>query len=102
MTVGLENDADWQAFSDGYDKQLEEIGRRKKNKEIDSLTMKDFSSWYKNRFLGMSPDHQIGNWYMSTSFRVGLSEIRGRKVIRDLRIYNEAWPEANLLTANPW
>ena len=102
LTVGLENDADWQAFSDGYDKQLEEIGRRKKNKEIDSLTMKDFSSWYKNRFLGMSPDHQIGNWYMSTSFRVGLSEIRGRKVIRDLRIYNEAWPEANLLTANPW
>ena len=102
LTVGLENDADWQAFSDGYSKQLEEIGRRKKDKEIDSLTMKDFSSWYKNRFSSLSPDHQIENWYMSTSFRVGLSDIGGRKVIRDLRIYNEAWPEANLLTANPW
>ncbi|PJA49718.1 hypothetical protein CO169_01315, partial [Candidatus Shapirobacteria bacterium CG_4_9_14_3_um_filter_39_13] len=102
LTVGLENDADWQAFSDGYGKQLEEIGRRKKDKEIDSLTMKDFSSWYKNRFSSLSPDHQIENWYMSTSFRVGLSDIGGRKVIRDLRIYNEAWPEANLLTANPW
>lgn len=102
LTIGLENDADWQSFSEGYGKQLEEVSRRKQNREIKSLTMKDFSSWYKNRFSGLSPDHQIGNWYMSTSFRVGLSDTDGRKAIRDLRIYNEVWPEANLLAANPW
>jgi len=39
---------------------------------------------------------------MSTDYRIGLSNSESKEYIRDLRIYNEEWPEANLLSANPW
>jgi len=101
LTVGLENDNDWEKIGESFALQLEEVKRRVLSSELKVLTMADFSNWYRQNFI-ISPPHQIGEWLMSPSFRVGLVEKDNQTIVKDLRIYNEKWPEANLLTANPW
>lgn len=102
ITVGLENDMDFKLLEKGFSEQLQEIAKRKNNGEISVVTMSEFSDWYRNIFKELSPPHYLENWMMSKDFRLGYFEKDGKKYIRDLRIYNEIWPEANLLTANPW
>lgn len=102
ITIGLENDMDFDKFGKGFEEQLTEAARRKNIGEISLMTMTEFAGWYKKNFPLLSPDHQIDEWIMSKDFRVGFMEKENKKVIRDLRIYNENWPEANYLTANPW
>ena len=102
ITIGLENDNNWEKIGDGFSQQLQEIARRRNLGELKIVTMADFSDWYKGKFKNLSPTHQIGLWTMNPKFRVGLIEKDGKKYIRDLRIYDESWPEANLLTANVW
>ncbi len=101
VTIGLENDNDWGRIGNNFFLQLEEVKRRREA-GVRVLTMKEFSDWYRSSFPGISPRHYIGDWIMDPAFRVGLIDKDGQKVIRDLRIYNDSWPEANLLTANPW
>lgn len=97
ITIGLENDSDWPRVALQYEKQIAEIAKRTTEGKIKTVTMSDFSSWYQAKYV-LSPDHAVGEWKMSTDHRVGLNK---GKII-DLRVYNEEWPEANLLTANPW
>ena len=98
VTIGLENDNNWQNIGNGFEEQLKEIGRRTEKGEIEVKTMEEFSKWYVDRFTKLSPTHFIDNWEMNLNYRIGVED---GKII-DLRIYNELWPEANLLTANPW
>lgn len=102
VTIGLENDMDFNLLEKGFRDQLGEIAKREKAGEISVVTMSEFSNWYRNNFKGLSPDHFLNGWIMSKDFRLGYFEKDGQKHIRDLRIYNETWPETNLLTANPW
>ncbi len=97
ITIGLENDSDWRRIGSQYEEQIAEIAKRTQEGKIKAVTMSDFSSWYRGRYV-LSPDHWMGKWGMSKGYRVGLD--KGKIV--DLRIYNDEWPEANLLTANPW
>jgi hypothetical protein len=102
LTVGLENDADWEKIGLGYELQMKEIEERESLGEAKVVTMADFSSWYRSRFPRISPNHKIDDWKMSADFRVGFTEINNERYLRDLRFYNENWPEPYLLTANPW
>ncbi len=102
LTVGIENDYNFGLYGAGYAEQLAALARRETAGEIKTATMSEFSQWYQKNFPGISPEHRIGEWFMSPFFRVGLEEKNGQTYFRDLRIYNENWPETNLLTANPW
>lgn len=102
ITVGLENDMDFKLLEKGFREQLGEVSKREKNEEISVVTMSEFSDWYRSNFKELSPPHFLDNWIMSKDFRLSYFEKDGKKIIRDLRIYNELWPEANLMTANPW
>lgn len=101
ITIGLENDNNWTEIWDNYSLQLEEIKRRRDVGEVQVVTMAEFAGWYQDR-LTLSPEHQIGDWQMSSDYRISTFEENGQRYIRDLRLYNETWPEANLLSANPW
>ncbi len=101
VTIGLENDSDWGRIGNNFFLQLEEVKKRR-DAGVQILTMKEFAGWYRSAFPGISPPHWLGDWLMESAFRIGLTENDGQKMIRDLRIYNDRWPEANLLTANPW
>jgi len=102
VTIGLENDNDWQKISSGFDLQLDEVKQRKEKNEIEVLTMRDFSDWYINKFPKLSPSQKIDGWEMSIEKRVSTITKDDKNFLRDLRIYNEKWPEPNLLSANPW
>ncbi|MBM3208971.1 hypothetical protein FJZ40_01620 [Candidatus Shapirobacteria bacterium] len=102
ITIGIENDYSLKIYGKEYQAQIEEVKKREGNGEIKVLTMKEFSRWYRQEFKEISPSHVIGRWMMTPQYRVSLIEKGGKKYIRDLRIYNEKWPESNFLTANPW
>jgi hypothetical protein len=102
LTVGIENDYDFGLYGAGYVQQLATIAKREVAEELETVTMAKFSEWYQENFQGISPEHRIGQWLMSPFFRVGLVEKNDKTYFRDLRIYNENWPEANLIAANPW
>jgi len=102
LTIGLENDNNWQKLGDKFDWQIEAVKQEINNGSLRAVTMADFSQWYRKKYNSFSPDHWVGGWKMSTDYRIGLSNSESKEYIRDLRIYNEEWPEANLLSANPW
>ena len=97
LTIGLENDNNWEKLGDKFDRQIEAVKKEIEVGDLKAVTMGNFSDWYQKKF-DISPDHWVGEWKMSTGYRIGLNQ----GMIVDLRIYNEQWPEANLLTANPW
>jgi len=102
LTVGIENDYDFGLYGVGYGQQLVVLKKRETAGEIKTVTMAGFTQWYRQNFKEVSPEHQIGGWVMSPYFRAGSVEKDGQTFLRDLRIYDENWPEANFLTANPW
>jgi len=110
VIIGLENDYPWEKFEQGFYQQLKEV---KKRPEVKLVTAGQFASWYKKSFPLLSPEEGVEGtnffdqskkavWRFSPKYRLGLIEENGQIKIRDLRIYNENWPEPNLLTANPW
>ena len=106
ITVGLENDYDWEEYGKEYKRQIEVLAEMKQKGKIEVLTMADFAFWYKNHFPKISPSLTINarnaSWVNTPFYRVGLIWKNGQEFIRDLRIYNDEWPEPFLLTPNPW
>ncbi len=107
ITIGLENDLSWVKFGREYEKQIEALLR----KNVQVVTLKDFSQWYQKKFPQLSPEHKIGGedllgqgkraeWWLSTQGRLGLIEEEGQIKIRDWRVYNEKWAEPFLEVAN--
>lgn len=98
LTVGLENSYRWKDFSDEYRSQAEDISKRVKINGVLALTMKDFASWYKGNFSGVSPrqivvaDDPLGSgqkavWFMDPYYRVGWFFNRKGSVFQDIRQY---------------
>ena len=102
ITIGLENDNDWAKIGNEFQLQIEEVERREKEENVLVKTMSGFSDWYKETFKNLSPEHFVGNWYQSIYLRTNVIKKDNQNYLLDLRVYNEKWPEANLLTANPW
>ncbi|MCL5090882.1 MAG: hypothetical protein M1514_02620 [Patescibacteria group bacterium] len=102
LTIGLESDNDWEKVGDSFEEQLALISEKFAKNELKVATMAEFSQWYQNRFSQLSPDHHIGPWLMTRDFRAYVVKDNNQEVVKDLRLYNEKWPEADLLTANPW
>lgn len=98
LTVGLENSYFWEKYKAEYQNQIKVLSEMKKTGEISVVTMKDFASWYKNRFPDFSPsqiivaDDPLGSfkkvvWFMNPYYRAGWFLNKDGSVFRDIRQY---------------
>jgi len=108
LTIGLENGYELKTYGNGFRKQVIILSQ----KGTAFVKASEFASWYKSRFPNLSPPHQIGGkdllgsqkeaeWIMDINKRVGLVKKSNDKwVVRDLRLYQPAWPDPYLRTKN--
>jgi hypothetical protein len=102
VTVGLESDLSPEAYAGEYQKQIDYVSELQKKGEAKTMTMKDFSSWYRKEYPNLSPavlikaDDLLGTgkkitWYQSPFYRIGIYYFPdgGETEIIDLRIYNQ-------------
>lgn len=98
LVVGLENSYLWEKYKEEYQNQIKILSEMKKTGEISVVTMKDFASWYKNRFPDLSPaqiivaDDPRGSfkkvvWFMNPYYRAGWFLNRDGSIFRDIRQY---------------
>lgn len=113
ITVGLEGDFPPDAYGGYFAKQLDVVKAQKQQGSINVVTMKDFSSWYRNNFPEVSParviqtDDFLGKrvktiWYNSPHFRINFSynyETKETKV-RDFRTYHDNFQEPYYISPN--
>ena len=111
ITIGLESDLSPAVYKDEYQKQIELVKKKKESGEVETLTMKDFASWYKNENTNLSPPKILESsdllgsnedvvWYQSSKFRLSYVKRGGKTIIRDLRIYPEDMIEPYYVTPN--
>ncbi len=109
LTIGLENDYDWQKFGPEYEKQMQDIKNRLNRDEIKIVSMKQFATWYKESFPQVSPPRIIYSpdilgtnggslWYMTPNYRVGWFFTPQASIIRDLRTYDNNLKEPCYIT----
>ncbi len=101
LTIGIENDSDLQKYGEPFISQINTLEKE----GASFVTAREFGDWYRKRFPGLSPDHEIGGpdilgqdkearWIMSTNKRVGLvKDGDGKWLVRDLRFYKPVWPD---------
>ena len=98
LVVGLENSYSWEKYKAEYSNQIEALSKKKNIGEVSVVTMKDFASWYKNRFPGLSlpqiivADDPLGSlnktiWFMNPYFRAGWFFNKDGSLFRDIRQY---------------
>lgn len=108
--VGLENEL-WSSNRLEFERQMDEVSRRVREENVQVLTIKEFSDWYKESFPELSQPREISiedpldsgrkaTWIMEKEYRIGLIEENGRKYLRDFRLYSETNPESYLVSAN--
>jgi hypothetical protein len=112
ITVGLEADLSPDAYKQEYAKQLDIVNKFSKEGLIEVLTMKNFSSWYQEKFPKISPAQKIVSedflgtktkavWLQSPNFRLFYEiDEKGGIKIRDLRIYNSQLSEPYYISPN--
>lgn len=112
ITVGLEADLSPDAYKLEYKNQMEVINRLYKSNQIVVLTMKDFSSWYRNKFRNLSPAHLINKvyeqngegvnalWYQSPHYRIGILRDNNSLKVVDYRTYHRTMVEPYYLSPN--
>ena len=107
ITVGLEGDLEPQTYGGEFSKQMSLVARLIEDGDLETLTMKEFSSWYRNTFEEVSPDHflftddllgetnNIAFWYQSPNYRIGLIHDQDTKVTKivDFRSYHSEFKE---------
>lgn len=104
LVVGLENSYSWEKYSKAYENQLKIVSDRKNSGQLSVLTMKDFASWYKQNFPGLSPpqiivaDDPLGSskkvvWFMNPYYRVGWFYNSDGSIFRDIRQYIDSEEE---------
>jgi hypothetical protein len=102
VTVGLENDFDWNKYGDEYSKQVDYIS---KLNDSQLVSMQNFGKNYRTSYPKISPkltifsDDALGSdgkvvWYQTDKYRVGLFVNAEGVVIRDLRQFNDGVEEA--------
>ena len=113
MTVGLEGDFPPQAYGGFFASQLEVIKEEKEKGVLSSVTMKDFSKWYRNNFPGLSPvqvikssdfleKEKLAVWYNSPKFRIHIVYDYNIKetAIKDLRSFHDNFQEPYYISPN--
>lgn len=113
VTVGLESDLAPESYTGEFAKQIEIVAKMKDEEDIEVLTMKDFSKWYKKTFPNLSPEHEVETedllgenkkvvWYQSPFYRIGIStdNEKQEKKIFDFRVYNKNMSEPYYFSPN--
>lgn len=100
ITIGLENDFDYQKFGREYENQIRVIAERKKQLKTQDYTMQEFAKEYlkinpkissPQLIIADDPLNSGGKviWYQTPKYRVGWFYQQGKSLIRDLRIYRD-------------
>lgn len=111
VTVGLENDFNWDDFGTEYRKQIETIAQKIKSNTASVKTMSSYAQYYQSIYPTVSPNviifasDLLGGtgkvlWYQTPRYRVGwfYNPAYG-SAIRDLRLFNDSMPESCFSTA---
>ncbi|MGE5041663.1 MAG: hypothetical protein ACM3IJ_02060 [Candidatus Levyibacteriota bacterium] len=107
-TIGLEGDLHIEDYTNNLSQWLDYAKGLEENSRVQITTMKDFSSWYKKSFPGLSPAHIIQEtdllgsgkqtiWYQSPYYRAGIvfdPNDNSTKII-DYRTYFNNFQEPN-------
>jgi len=101
ITVGLEGDLDPSVYQKEYKNQLSYIKELVQKNEIQILSMKDFSDWFRREFDNQDPSNLINTkdllgsnksvtWFQNSKYRFSYEEDEDGKIeIRDFRIYDK-------------
>lgn len=88
VTVGLEVGQELVDFTNEHLRQLDVLSQIAQKKNLKSVTVSDFSAWYRQEFPGLSPTTHISDgtttWINGPCFRLGL---RNDGETFDTRIY---------------
>ena len=111
ITLGLEGDTDPENYKGEYAKQMNLVRRLVNRGEFNLLNMRDFSSWYRNKYPQVSPPSIVETenlvvvneedrgakvvWYQSPKYRIGLvyRPVKQEVKVLDLRVYNSNFLE---------
>lgn len=113
ITIGLEGDLSPDVYQGIFARQLDIIKTKKDERFIDVVTMRDFSSWYRNNFPMLSPvqiilsDDLLGKkiisiWYQTPYFRINIIYDHDTKKtqVRDFRTYHDNFQEPYYVSPN--
>lgn len=113
ITVGLEGDFPPDSYGGFFANQLNVVKAQKQQGFISVVTMKDFSSWYRNNFPRLSPvqvietDDFLGKkiktiWYQSPHLRINIIYDYNTKEtkVRDFRTYHDNFQEPYYTSPN--
>lgn len=113
ISVGLEADLSPEAYRTDFRDQMELVKRLENEGLLKTSTMRDFASWYRQSFPGISPPHLIETddllgkplkviWYQSPAYRVGIVYDYGKQIIKifDLRTYHTDFQEPYFILPN--
>ncbi len=98
VVIGLENSYSWQRYSKEYENQINTLARMKNSGQISTVTLVEFSSWYKNTFPDLSPQQVIvandplgsdkkAVWFMNPYYRAGWFFNQDGSIFRDIHQY---------------
>lgn len=112
-TIGLEGDFSLETYAGMFAKQLDVAANLRSQNVLDTVTMKDFASWYRNSFPKLSPvqiietDDFLGKklnsiWYQSPNFRINIIYNYDTKEtkVRDFRTYHDNFQEPYYISPN--
>lgn len=112
-TIGLEGDFSADTYTGMFAKQLDIASDLRSQNVVNTVTMKDFASWYRNNFPKLSPvqiietDDFLGKkinsiWYQSPNFRINLIYNYDTKEtkVRDFRTYHDNFQDPYFVSPN--
>ena len=90
VTIGLEGDFSPETYSKEFSAHLDVARKLNIKDDVNIVSMKTFSEWYRNKFPDYSPSHQTIselNWFNSVKYRVGYDNSPPK--IYDIRVYSD-------------
>lgn len=104
VTVGIENDFIQSNFKEEFNRQLDEISKRKNRGQVLTTTMWEFATWYRESYPKLSPPQILFSqnplnanehvlWYSNNGYRLGLFQSSQNMILRDLRSYSDTMAE---------
>lgn len=104
VQTGQENTYLWDTMSRGYELQMKHLSELEKDYDIRIETLSESAKWYKQKYrltpvttLAASQDWNLAQnlktlWYNSRFYRTSFLFEKGTLIIRDLHLFNEAYP----------
>ncbi len=104
VVVGLENSYEWNKYATEYENQIKRLSEKRKKREIELISLSDFSNWYRQNFPDLSPsqiiiaDDPLGKdkkvvWFMNPFYRSGWFYNEVGSIFRDIRQYTDGQQE---------